>query len=157
EWLEYAALLHDVGTHISYERHHKHSYYLIKNGDLRGFEPSEIDIIALVARYHRQAPPRRSHEEFGALPRRSREVVKMLGALLRLAEGLDRSHAQAVSAIRRHEADGKKEPWTIRLNGTGDAELELWAAHRHVAVLSDLLKHPIAFELGTTGKRTEAT
>ena len=39
EWLEFAALLHDIGTHISYPRHHKHSYYLIKNGDLRGFEP----------------------------------------------------------------------------------------------------------------------
>src|SRR4030095_1602756 len=44
EWLEYAAILHDVGVHISYEQHHKHSYYLIKNGDLRGFEPDEIDL-----------------------------------------------------------------------------------------------------------------
>src|SRR5439155_1052523 len=35
EWLEYAAILHDLGVHISYEGHHKHSYYLIKNGDLR--------------------------------------------------------------------------------------------------------------------------
>ena len=60
EWLEYAALLHDIGVHISYERHHKHSYYLIKNGDLRGFEPDEIEIIALVARYHRQATPKRA-------------------------------------------------------------------------------------------------
>ena len=54
EWLEYAALLHDIGMHISYEGHHKHSYYLIKNGDLRGFEPEEVDTIALVARYHRR-------------------------------------------------------------------------------------------------------
>ena len=67
EWLEYAALLHDIGVHISYERHHKHSYYLIKNGDLRGFEPDEIEIIALVARYHRQATPKRRHEGYGDL------------------------------------------------------------------------------------------
>ena len=60
EWLEYAALLHDVGVHISYERHHKHSYYLIRNGDLRGFEPDEVETIALVARYHRQATPKRT-------------------------------------------------------------------------------------------------
>jgi exopolyphosphatase/guanosine-5'-triphosphate,3'-diphosphate pyrophosphatase len=59
EWLEYAAILHDLGVHISYEGHHKHSYYLIKNGDLRGFEPDEIETIALVARYHRQATPKR--------------------------------------------------------------------------------------------------
>ena len=67
EWLEYAALLHDVGVHISYDRHHRHSYYLIKNGDLRGFEPQEIEVIALVARYHRQATPKKSHEGYGDL------------------------------------------------------------------------------------------
>ena len=66
EWLEYGALLHDVGVHISYERHHRHSYYLIKNGDLRGFDPEEIEIIALLARYHRQATPKKSHEGYGA-------------------------------------------------------------------------------------------
>ncbi len=68
EWLEYAALLHDIGVHISYERHHRHSYYLIKNGDLRGFEPQEIEVIGLVARYHRQATPKKSHDGYGDLP-----------------------------------------------------------------------------------------
>src|SRR4029077_6172797 len=86
EWLEYAALLHDVGVHISYERHHKHSYYLIKNGDLRGFERSEIDIIALAARYHRRGEPKRRHEGFGDLPRKQRRIVRRLAAILRLAE-----------------------------------------------------------------------
>src|ERR1041384_7827678 len=61
EWLEYAALLHDIGGHISYSGHHKHSYYLIKNGDLRGFHPDEIEVMALVARYHRRGTPKRSH------------------------------------------------------------------------------------------------
>ena len=57
EWLEYASLLHDIGNHISYERHNRHSYYLIKNGDLRGFEPEEIEVMALLARYHRRGLP----------------------------------------------------------------------------------------------------
>jgi exopolyphosphatase / guanosine-5'-triphosphate,3'-diphosphate pyrophosphatase len=61
EWLEYGAMLHDVGVHISYERHHRHSYYLIKNGDLRGFDPRETEVMALIARYHRQATPKKSH------------------------------------------------------------------------------------------------
>ena len=60
EWLEYAAILHDIGVHISYERHHKHSYYLIKNGDLRGFDPDEIETIALLTRYHRRVSPKRA-------------------------------------------------------------------------------------------------
>ena len=47
EWLEYAAVMHDLGVHISYPRHHRHSYYLIKNGDLRGFHPDEIEVMAL--------------------------------------------------------------------------------------------------------------
>ena len=72
EWLEYAALLHDIGVHISYEGHHKHSYYLIRNGDLRGFEPDEIETIALIARYHRRATPKRRHDGFGDLPRKQR-------------------------------------------------------------------------------------
>src|SRR5205085_2152455 len=89
EWLEYAALLHDTGVHISYERHHRHSYYLIKNGDLRGFEPREVEIIGLVARYHRQAAPKRRHEDYGDFKRKRRRTIRTLAAMLRLAEGLD--------------------------------------------------------------------
>ncbi|HSC27377.1 MAG TPA: Ppx/GppA phosphatase family protein, partial [Vicinamibacterales bacterium] len=89
EWLEYGALLHDVGVHISYERHHRHSYYLIKNGDLRGFDPQETEVIALVARYHRQATPKKSHEGYSELPGLLRKTVKTLSAMVRLAEGLD--------------------------------------------------------------------
>ena len=96
EWLEYGALLHDIGVHISYERHHRHSYYLIKNGDLRGFDPQETEVIALIARYHRQATPKKSHDGFGDLPRPLRKTVRALAAMVRLAEGLDRSHAQAL-------------------------------------------------------------
>ncbi len=148
EWLEYAALLHDIGVHISYERHHKHSYYLIKNGDLRGFEPAEIEMIALVARYHRQNLPKKTHEGYQALDRNRRRTVQLLGALLRLAEGLERSHAQVVTAVRvRRPATGRGVPLRIRLRTTGDAELELWAAHRHVAALADWLGRPILFEL----------
>ena len=100
--------------HISYERHHKHSYYLIKNGDLRGFEPEEIEIIALVARYHRQATPKKSHEGYGDLKGEQRRTVRTLSAMLRLAEGLDRSHAQASPA------------WTLLDRGRG---LSRAAAH----------------------------
>jgi exopolyphosphatase/guanosine-5'-triphosphate,3'-diphosphate pyrophosphatase len=100
EWLEYGALLHDIGVHISYPRHHRHSYYLIKNGDLRGFEPEEVEVIALVARYHRRVPPKRAHEGYGQLPARLRRTVRTLSAMLRVAEGLDRSHQQSVGLAR---------------------------------------------------------
>jgi exopolyphosphatase / guanosine-5'-triphosphate,3'-diphosphate pyrophosphatase len=144
EWLEYGALLHDIGVHISYERHHRHSYYLIKNGDLRGFDPQEIEVIALLARYHRQATPKKSHEGYGELPGPLRRSVRTLAAMVRLAEGLDRSHAQALAGIDLYPRD---DDYLARLRSTGDAELELWAAHRHVAPLEAFLEKPVRFEV----------
>ena len=144
EWLEFGALLHDIGTHISYDAHHKHSYYLIRHGELRGFDPEEVEVIGLVARYHRQATPKKSHEGFAALPRALRRTVKLLGALVRLAEGLDRSHAQVVRRRRR-----SRRATTACASGcktAGDAELELWAATRHAAPLARLLGMDITFE-----------
>jgi exopolyphosphatase/guanosine-5'-triphosphate,3'-diphosphate pyrophosphatase len=146
EWLEFGALLHDVGVHISYERHHRHSYYLIKNGDLRGFDPQEIEVIALIARYHRQATPKKSHEGYGDLGGSLRRTVKMLSAMVRLAEGLDRSHAQALAGIDLYP---RGDDYLARLRATGDAELELWAAHRHVAPLEEVLGKPVRFEVAT--------
>ena len=144
EWLEYGALLHDIGVHISYERHHRHSYYLIKNGDLRGFDPQEIEVIALIARYHRQATPKKSHDGYGDLKGPLRKVVKTLAAMVRLAEGLDRSHAQALAGVEMYP---RTDDYLVRLRAAGDAELELWAAHRHVAPLEAILGRPLRFEV----------
>jgi exopolyphosphatase / guanosine-5'-triphosphate,3'-diphosphate pyrophosphatase len=144
EWLEYAALLHDIGVHISYERHHKHSYYLITNGHLRGFEPEEIETIALVARYHRQATPKRSHTGFGELGRRMRRTVRTLAAVLRLAEGLDRSHSQSITGLELHD---RGDDDLLQLRTTGDAELELWSATRQAAPFERLTGKPLRIEV----------
>ncbi len=151
EWLEYGALLHDIGVHISYERHHRHSYYLIKNGDLRGFSPQEIEVMALIARYHRQVTPKKSHEGYGDLRGSLRRTVRALSAMVRLAEGLDRSHARALSGLDLYP---RGDDYLVRLRAAGDAELELWAAHRHVAPLEDVLGKPLRFEV-VSGDRTE--
>jgi exopolyphosphatase/guanosine-5'-triphosphate,3'-diphosphate pyrophosphatase len=144
EWLEYAALLHDIGVHISYSRHHKHSYYLIKNGDLRGFEPQEVEIMALVARHHRRGLPKRSQAGFGDLSGTRRRAVRTLSAMLRVAEGLDRSHAQSVASVSvvpgAHDC-------LLKLAPAGDIELELWAAQRNVAPLESVLGRIVRCEL----------
>lgn len=143
EWLEYGALLHDIGTHISYAAHHKHSHYLIRHGGLRGFDPEEIEIIGMVARYHRQGSPNKHHEGFGSLSRPRRRAVKWLSAMVRLAEGLDRSHGQVVRDLRLKTArDGVR----IALRVAADAELELWAAGRHATALARMLDAAIRFE-----------
>ncbi|MEZ5318655.1 MAG: Ppx/GppA phosphatase family protein [Vicinamibacterales bacterium] len=138
EWLEYGARLHDIGHAISYERHHRHSYYLIKNGGLRGFEPDEIEMIALVARYHRQGRPKKSHEPFGALSKSRRRTVRVLSAMVQLAEGLDRSHTQVIDTLAATETDAG-DALRVAVTAKGDAELELWAAHRHAEALARAL------------------
>ncbi len=140
EWLEYAALLHDIGVHISFPRHHRHSQYLIQNGDLRGFQPDEIDVIALVARYHRRGTPKKTHEEYVRLAPSLRRSVQFLASMLRIAEGLDRSHAGVVSGVT---FDIARKSLTLHLQAEGDAQLEMWAAGRHAEPLARLLRRDI--------------
>lgn len=97
--LSAAALLHDVGTHISPESHHKHSAYLIKHSEITGFTEPEKQIIANVARYHRGSSPKEKHADFMQLEEKDREIVWKLGAILRLSEGLDRSYESRVRDI----------------------------------------------------------
>ena len=153
EWLEYASLLHDVGVHISYGRHHKHSYYLVKNGDLRGFEPEEVEVIALVTRYHRRGLPKRSHEGFGELSAELRRTVRALSAILRVAEGLDRSHQQSVAAL---EIVPGAQDLLLRIRPAGDTELELWAAQRSVAPLERVLRRIVRFEVTSNHEQRPA-
>ena len=146
EWLEYAALMHDIGGLISFARHHRHSYYLIKNGDLRGFDPDEIEVIALVARYHRRGTPRKSHQEYADLPASLRRTVRALASVLRVAESLDRSHAQVISGV---ELRDQGTELVVQLHASSDAELELWATNRHLQPFEQLLGKPVRLEVAT--------
>jgi exopolyphosphatase/guanosine-5'-triphosphate,3'-diphosphate pyrophosphatase len=140
ELLEYAALLHDIGHHISYPAHHKHSYYLIKHGDLHGFEPAEIETVACVARYHRRGRPRKTHAGYGGLQKPERRAVRLLAGLLRLADALDRSHGQAVQGVEVRERNGVV--W-VRCQARADCEVELWRATRRAGLLSRALGCPV--------------
>ena len=143
ECLEYAALLHDIGVHISFEQHHRHTEYMVQHGDLRGFEPREVTMMALVARYHRRAEPSKRHRAFAALDKPTRHAVRALAAMLRLAEGLDRSHSQPVRSLA---LDRRGPECVVRLDAAGDAELELWSAPRHASAFEAFLGQPVRFE-----------
>ena len=143
EWLDYASLLHDIGNHISYRGHHRHSYYLVKNGDLRGFEPEEIEIIALLTRYHRRATPKPEHDGFVELNKEQRQTVEILSAFLRVAETLDRSRHGVIRALDARMRLGELR---VKVQAAGDAELELWAANRQADVLGDTLGKRVRIE-----------
>jgi len=147
EWLEYAALLHDVGYMINVRQHHKHAYYLIKHSDLAGFTADEIETIALLARYHRGALPHANHAAFKTFSPSQRRMLEALSALLRIADGLDRSHFSVVQDI-----DVKLgKPVTIRVYTSGDAELELWAARNRAGLFEKVFKRSLQFEVIRTG------
>ena len=98
--LTVAGLLHDVGTFIGNSSHHKHSKYLIENSDIFGLGEKDIQLAAIVVRYHRRALPRASHSEFSSLTREERLVVSKLASILRVADALDRSHTQSARSIK---------------------------------------------------------
>jgi exopolyphosphatase/guanosine-5'-triphosphate,3'-diphosphate pyrophosphatase len=150
EWLEFAALVHDIGGHISYTGHHKHTDYLVRHGDLRGFEPAEIQVIALIARFHRKAAPGKSHAAFASLPPALRRVVRVASAILRVAECLDRSHAQIVRRVKWRRAGDSA---TLLLRTTSEAELEVWAARRQIEPLQRALGTRVQVEAGDTDGR----
>ncbi|MFN8036750.1 MAG: Ppx/GppA phosphatase family protein [Acidimicrobiia bacterium] len=127
ELLEYAALLHDIGEHVSVDAHHRHAAYLIRNGQLRGFDPTEVVVLAAIARWHRRGEPKESDESFGALTEPDRERVRRLVALLRVADGLDRSRSATVASVT---AEVGPSLALLRLRTDGDAELEVWGARR---------------------------
>lgn len=128
ELLEYAALLHDVGYAVAQSAHHKHSLYLIRNADLDGFTPRELGIMANVARYHRKALPAGHHADYMALSGDDRRIVRRLGALLRVADGLDLDHLQLVSKVT---VAGLGDPVRLELVARDTPDLSLWAAERN--------------------------
>ncbi|NEX12957.1 MAG: Ppx/GppA family phosphatase [Prosthecochloris sp.] len=142
ELLEYAALLHNIGTFISISAHHKHSQYIIINGELRGFTPLEITIIANIARYHRKSSPSEKHELYAQLKPRHRKTVDMLAAILRIANGLDRGHRCAISSIH---AEIDREQINFCLESRDEPDIEIWAARRMKSLLESVTGRTIAF------------
>jgi exopolyphosphatase / guanosine-5'-triphosphate,3'-diphosphate pyrophosphatase len=127
ELLEYAAYMHDIGYHISHRKHHKHALYIIRNADLKGFRENEIEILANVARYHRRSIPKMRHPYYKQLDKQDKELVKKLSGILRVADGLDRSHYQNVRGM---EIEQNSKTVTISISTEADPQLEIWGAMR---------------------------
>jgi exopolyphosphatase/guanosine-5'-triphosphate,3'-diphosphate pyrophosphatase len=125
ELLEYAALLHDLGYLIAHDEHNEHSRYLIEHAELQGFQPEEVTIMALAAHYHRGPFPDPSDEHLGRMSPANQQRVRQLAGLIRVGEGLDRSHFQNVVALRARLSETALH---IFLATKGDPQLEVWAA-----------------------------
>jgi exopolyphosphatase / guanosine-5'-triphosphate,3'-diphosphate pyrophosphatase len=139
ELLWAAAVLHDIGTAVDYDDHHKHSRYLILNAGLPGFSPRETALIGQAARYHRKGRP--TLGEFAPLARKGDDaLLARCAAILRVAEQLERPRDQTVRHANVVVDDGRVE---LRLESTDDATISRWAAQRQ----ADLFRRAFGREL----------
>jgi exopolyphosphatase/guanosine-5'-triphosphate,3'-diphosphate pyrophosphatase len=126
--LEAAAYLHDIGHYISSVGHHKHSWYVVANSDMPGFTERERLLIAAMCRYHRKSLPSPEHNSYQSLTADEKRVVTLSIPMLRLADNLDRSHAQRIKAVDCKFRDNGDV--VLQVHAAGDIDLEQWAAER---------------------------
>lgn len=146
--LQAAALLHDIGYLISHSKHHKHTYHLIMHGDLPTFPPHEVELIANVARYHRRAFPRKSHPNLARVPREERRLISQLSGILRIADGLDRTHSRSVTAVQSRVL---RDRTRLTIEASAPPEVECADAERK----SDLFKKAFETELDLVWRRQQ--
>jgi exopolyphosphatase/guanosine-5'-triphosphate,3'-diphosphate pyrophosphatase len=142
--LRAAALLHDVGDFVRYDGHHKHSHYIIQHSDIMGLTPDERAIVANVARYHRKSVPDASHPNFRELDKDARGKVRVLAAILRIADALDREHLGKVHGVRA-SVDRSKGKLLLFVSGEGDRELEEWTVKAKSELLRDVFDLDVGF------------
>lgn len=143
ELLEYAAFMHDIGYYISHRKHHKHALYIIRNADLKGFNEDEIEVMAHVARYHRRSTPKPRHSHFDQLSEMNKDRIRKLSAILRIADGLDRSHYQNVRSI---DLSQNSDVIKMRIVTEADPQLEIWGAMRKNSLFEEITGKKLIIE-----------
>lgn len=144
EYLEAAAILHEVGCFVSHSQHHRHSYYIIRNSELLGFTENEKEITANIARYHRKSHPKLKHPDFAKLTGDEQLVVRKLAAILRIADGLDRSHTSSIKELKISLEENK-----IIFEPSGspeNIELEVWGAESKKKLFEEVFGVEVEFK-----------
>jgi exopolyphosphatase/guanosine-5'-triphosphate,3'-diphosphate pyrophosphatase len=144
EILEYAALLHDIGYHVSYDKHHKHTFYLVTNAEMPGFTPEEIQEIAWTARFHRRSVPKKTKTQFGDLPDKVQSRISRLSALLRLADALDHSH---FALVRNLKVAIEKDAVTLKIFSAHDVACEIYEAEQRKELFEKIFEKRVLFEI----------
>jgi exopolyphosphatase / guanosine-5'-triphosphate,3'-diphosphate pyrophosphatase len=141
ELLEHASWLHDIGEHIASDNHDRHTAYLIEHGRLRGFPPEEVVMMASIGRFHRRGTPKASaYAPMRQLSEEERERVTRLTAILRVADGLDRSHNDAVDLVTATVESGRV---ALVIHGSEDTDLERWGVRRKRGLFEKVFGLPI--------------
>ncbi|HUT34091.1 MAG TPA: HD domain-containing protein [Planctomycetota bacterium] len=150
ELLLCAALLHDIGLSVAVSGHHRASLQLILQADLPALNADERLVVANVARYHRKAHPSPKHGHLAALSPAAQALVARLAAILRIADGLDRLHEDAVTDLQVTSTG--EHAWTLRIGGGGDLRYACWGARRKAGLFEEAYGVELRIEPGTEGK-----
>ncbi|MDP1821838.1 MAG: Ppx/GppA phosphatase family protein [Archangium sp.] len=134
-YLEVAAMLHDLGHAVNYQKHHKHTHYLIVSSDLPGLTERERLLVALIARFHRRSKPEPTHELLAPLTPAEFRLVRKCATLLRVADSLDRSHHQPVKSLSA-QVRGRTVALTVKARDSVD--LELWDLQHEVELFREV-------------------
>ena len=128
ELLRAAAMLHTCGQHINISAYHKHTWYLIRHGELLGYSEAEHLMVAAIARYHRRSLPKKRHESWQLVATRdNRRCVHQMALLLRLAAALDRRPEPVISALRIHAVKGSLDLEIVPERVNQNVSLEQWS------------------------------
>lgn len=148
EWelLEAAIYLHDVGTMISADSHHKHSYYIISNSNIPGFSYNETMLIALISRYHRKSHPKSKHPGYGDISKEDQKIVWAMACILRIAEGLDRRQSQCIESITVN-VDEMINILVHPKDDCHDPEIELWGGEMRKEMMEQAYGKKVHLEL----------
>ncbi len=134
-WLEVAALLHDIGQAVNYQRHHKHSQYLIQNADIAGLTDRERQIVGAMARFHRRSAPDAGHEAMQPFNATEIRVIRKCATLLRVADSLDRGHHQPVKKV---DALVRGNTVHLRVKAASSIDLELWDVEHEAGLFREV-------------------
>jgi exopolyphosphatase/guanosine-5'-triphosphate,3'-diphosphate pyrophosphatase len=145
ELLEYATFLHDIGSFISYTNHHAHSYYIIRNSELLGFNQKEVVFMANLARFHRKRSPRKKDPEMAELDPKERDVLRVLATFIRLGESLDRSHTALIQHVRFVRAE--KNTVHLEIAARGDCQLEIWGIENEKKAFAKVFGKDLVFSV----------
>jgi exopolyphosphatase/guanosine-5'-triphosphate,3'-diphosphate pyrophosphatase len=153
-YLEAAALLHEIGLFISHSQHHRHSYYLIRNAEMFGYLESEKEMIANIARYHRKSHPKFKHEGYGSLTHDQQHIVNALSSILRIADGLDRTHA---SSVRSVSVSRRNRSIALRIaprRKSVPIDLELWGAEQKKSLFEETFDCTVSVKAAAADRRS---
>lgn len=130
-----ASLLHEIGLFVGLSGYHKHSQYLITHSELFGLNEQDQHLVAMIARYHRRAAPKPTHEIFARLDRDNRVIVSRLAGILRVAVALDHTGSQRVRDI---ECTIERHRLVVTVtNSAGDLSLERLELRQKASLLED--------------------